>query len=246
VVFVVLPNSPQSASFLSQAEKDWLKHEVDAEDTQGRRTSLVNVLGQPTVWLLAIAAFGVNFAQYAYGLWLPLVIKSFGLSDVKVGAMSAIPYLLGAAAMVVVICTRGLNLRRIPILCCACVVTTTSLFALPWATTNAMIFSFLCICALGIFTFLGLFWGTAPGLLAPRSRIIGIAFINSIGGLSGYFGPYALGVLKSATSDFNFSLALMGFGPVFAVAALILLSSRASSGKSAESRMGAITPQQGP
>ncbi|KMZ11428.1 Nitrate/nitrite transporter [Candidatus Burkholderia humilis] len=99
-----------------------------------------------------------------------------------------------------------------------------SLFAVRWSADATGTLAALCGCAIGIFVFLGTFWGTALGLLSMSARPVGIALINSIGGLSGYCGPYALGYLKDATGSFNTSLALMGLGPVFAALALLILS----------------------
>src|SRR5207253_2215607 len=56
----------------------------------------------PRSWLLAIVYFTVPVALYATSFWLPQILKSAsGGSDFEVGVLSAIPYLCGAAGMVV-------------------------------------------------------------------------------------------------------------------------------------------------
>lgn len=230
VVFTTLPRSPETAGFLNEAEKRWLLLELASESGQehGRDKRAFAAVLTPTVWLLAAASFGVNFAQYAFGMWLPLVVKDFGVSDSAVGWLSALPYTLGAAGMLLASCVAQERKRQIPLLYVGCAIASVSLFAVRWAHTASATLIVLCVCAVGIFVFLGTFWGTAPGVLSASTRTVGIALINSIGGLSGYCGPYALGYLKDATGNFNVSLALMGFGPVLATVALFCLTMRLS------------------
>ncbi len=225
VVWNGLPTEYRSVGFLSAEEKAWLDQQFEPETRIHRNPSLWSALRQPVVWLMAAAAFGVNFAQYAFGLWLPLVVKDMVHSDLLVGLITAIPYTLGAIFMLLA-ARRAEARRRLPYLLVGCLITASSLFLLYWTRDTFLMLVMLCLCAIGMFIFIGTFWGTAPGWIVPRQRIVGVAFVNSIGGLSGYFGPYALGVLKDMTGSFNVSLALMGVGPAVAMVALICLSGR--------------------
>ena len=226
VVLTTLPRDPAAATFISESEKRWLLQtpaaEYDPMPEQAGGTAGADL--DPPMWLLGATSFGVNFAQYAFGMWLPLVVKDFGISDSAVGWLSALPYTLGATAMLLASRVAREEKRQLPLLYSGCAITSASLFAVRWATSSSTTLVFLCVCAVGIFVFLGTFWGTAPRVLSASTRPVGIALINSVGGLSGYCGPYALGYLKDATGSFNVSLALMGFGPLLAALALLLLS----------------------
>ena len=49
---------------------------------------------------LALVYFGLTTGLYGIELWMPQMLKGFGLSDLQVGFVSAIPYLAA-------ICTMG-------------------------------------------------------------------------------------------------------------------------------------------
>jgi ACS family tartrate transporter-like MFS transporter len=67
------------------------------------------------------------------------------------------------------------------------------------------------------------FWTLPTAFLSGAAAAGGIAIINSIGNLSGFFGPYLMGWLKDATGTFSLGLltiaaiALVGAGIVLAL-----------------------------
>ncbi len=73
--------------------------------------------------------------------------------------------------------------------------------------------------AFGVFGSLPLFWTLPTAILGAGTAAAGIAAINSIGNLSGYFGPFAMGYIKDATGSFAWGLALVA---ALAVVALII------------------------
>src|SRR5437588_2132719 len=53
------------------------------------------------IWRLAIVYFTIPVALYTIGFWLPQIIKATSNgSDLEVGLLSAIPYLIGATGMI--------------------------------------------------------------------------------------------------------------------------------------------------
>jgi hypothetical protein len=67
------------------------------------------------------------------------------------------------------------------------------------------------------------FWALSTSFLSGTAAAGGIALINSVGNLGGYFGPTLVGKLKDATGGSNFAAllflggALLGMG-LFALA----------------------------
>ena len=53
------------------------------------------------------------------------------------------------------------------------------------------------------FSMQGPFWATATSLMSGTAAAAGIAFINSIGNLGGFFGPYIIGVKRNAGGGFR-------------------------------------------
>ena len=56
-----------------------------------------------------------------------------------------------------------------------------------------------------------------------RRTAPGIAAINSIGNLSGYFGPFAMGYIKDATGSFTWGLVAVAICAVIAVVITLAL-----------------------
>jgi cyanate permease len=65
--------------------------------------------------------------------------------------------------------------------------------------------------------------------LTGTAAAAGIAAINSLGNLSSFLGPYALGYSKNATG--SFSIGLLILAGVSAIGALIALSLRHDKGR---------------
>jgi nitrate/nitrite transporter NarK len=54
-----------------------------------------------------------------------------------------------------------------------------------------------------------MFWPLPASFLTGASAAAGIAAINSLGNLSGFAGPFAMGYLKDLTGDFTVGLLLL-------------------------------------
>jgi cyanate permease len=61
--------------------------------------------------------------------------------------------------------------------------------------------------AFGVFAALPIFWTLPTAILSGATAAAGIAVINSVGNLSGYFGPFVIGWIKDATGSFAWGLA---------------------------------------
>jgi len=65
---------------------------------------------------------------------------------------------------------------------------------------------------LGVFGYVGPFWAMPGTLLTGVTASAGIAFINSVGNLGGFAGPYILGVARSSSGNFKSGLLVLAFG----------------------------------
>ena len=64
----------------------------------------------------------------------------------------------------------------------------------------------ICIAAWGFFSILPVFWTLPTAFLSGAGAAAGIAAVNSIGNLGGYFGPQVFGFLKDQTGGTTASL----------------------------------------
>ncbi len=79
----------------------------------------------------------------------------------------------------------------------------------------------LSLAAAGLQSAAGPFWTLPSAFLSGSAAAGGIALINSVANLSGFVGPYAIGLLKGASGSFHSRLLLRAVVPL-AGAALAL------------------------
>ena len=95
----------------------------------------------------------------------------------------------------------------------ACVVSTAGLgmAGLTMGTWWALVG--MSIAAIGFYGSKGPFWSMPPMFLTGTAAAASLAWINSIGNLGGFFGPWYVGAVKDLTGSFAgglFGLALLG------------------------------------
>ncbi|MGH7708609.1 MAG: MFS transporter [Vulcanimicrobiaceae bacterium] len=210
VVLFYLTDKPEQAQWLTSEERAWLTSHLAAERDATRAREpieLLPALMNGRVWLLALIYFGFVIGLYAFAIWLPTIIKGFsGLGNTGVSLLSAIPFVFAAIAMVIVARSSDARReRRWHVAGCAFVGAAGLLLSIYLhSPVGAMIA--LCIAAVGIYSGLGPFWTFAPAFLTGTAAAGGIALINSVGNLGGFFGPYIAGAVKSATGSFTGAL----------------------------------------
>jgi ACS family tartrate transporter-like MFS transporter len=151
--------------------------------------------------------------------FLPQIIKQQGYSTVAVGLITSIPYIAGCLGMLVIgNLSDRFNERRwflagTMVLAAAGLVGASILGASIWSIVA------LSVAAIGIFGCKGPFWTLPASYLRGPAVAGGIAFINSIGNLGGFAGPYLVGLFKTSSDSYaDGLLALAGF----CVAALLV------------------------
>ena len=155
------------------------------------------------VLLLALNYLGIVTASLGMLIFIPQIIKSLGtFSNMTVGWLTMIPYICGGIAMIIWgrISDR-MHERRWNLLV-ACVVSTVGLVlaGLTMGTWSALIG--MSIAAVGFYGSKGPFWAMPSMFLTGTAAAAAIAWINSIGNLGGFFGPWYVGVMKDITGGY--------------------------------------------
>jgi nitrate/nitrite transporter NarK len=90
-------------------------------------------------------------------------------------------------------------------------------------SSPVLIMALLCFAQIGVSSVPPMFWPLPASFLTGASAAAGIAAINSLGNLSGFAGPYAMGYLKDLTGNFTAGLLLLsGCALVGAIVVLML------------------------
>jgi ACS family tartrate transporter-like MFS transporter len=217
ITFFVLTDRPEQAKFLTAEERSWLVTTIATERraTEAvRKFTLWQALYNPKVLLLALNYLGIVTASLGMLIFIPQMIKSLGdYSNMTVGWLTMIPYTCGAIAMVVWgrISDR-MNERRWNLFI-GCVFSTAGLIIAGMTMGTWWALVGMSIAAMGFYGSKGPFFAMPPMFLSGTGLAAGIAWINSIGNLGGFFGPWYVGVMKDLTGNYAgglYGLALLG------------------------------------
>jgi ACS family tartrate transporter-like MFS transporter len=211
IAWTYLVDRPADAPWLTPEQKSWLQQVLQNET---KAIAQSHGRGAIQVWpilILSLVYFGLNTVSYGVSLWLPTLIKSLsGMSNLAIGVLSAIPYVTAAVAMVIV----GLHSDRsgerrwhtaVPAFAGAMAMS----IAAHTSSVGAMT-ALISVAVLGVFSMMGPFWAMPTSALSGTAAAVGVAVINSVGNLGGFFGPYVIGALRNATGSFRAGLLLVG------------------------------------
>lgn len=219
VAFFYLTDSPSRAHWLTDEQRSWLAERITGERRQIENAHGVGVLRSfwdPKVILLALNYIGIVTASLGMLLFLPTIIKELGISNMQVGWVTMIPYICGAIAMV--FCgwlSDKIGERRWTLFW------TCTLSALGLVIAGLTIGTWwsvvgMSIAAAGFYGTKGPFWAMPTMFLTGAAAASGIAWINSLGNLGGFFGPSVVGWAKELSGSYA--------GGLYALAAFALMS----------------------
>jgi ACS family tartrate transporter-like MFS transporter len=226
VVWRTLLERPDEATWLDADERAWLNGELSHESTRKAERGVLATLRYPVVWALAIPYFVIIFAQLSINFYLPTIIQdSLHLSNQRTG------WIMGAISTVGMIgmlvngwwCDRSKD-RVMHSVVPLTIVTAGALVA-GLSGNPAVVVVGLALVIFGHNCMMPAFWCLPSMFLGGIGAAAGIALINSIGNLGGFFGPNLVGRAKTATG--GYSVAFLVIAGLAFVAALIALRLRA-------------------
>jgi predicted MFS family arabinose efflux permease len=224
IVIVMLDDRVAQAKWLTDDERALLLRNIAADSEHKEEESVFKVMASGRVWLCAAIYFCSVMGVYGVSFWLPTIIKAMGYKDpLDVGLISAIPYGVSVAVMLLVAKSADRTRERrwhvaIPALFGSLGLALSVVYAKdPVMAIAALTLGLSCI-----LTTLPLFWSLPTSFLAGTGAAAGIALINSLGNLSGFVSPYAVGWLKESTGSTDAGVYLLAAGMV--VGAMLTLA----------------------
>ncbi len=209
VVLRRLADRPDDAEWLSPKERDILKAMLDAEHRERPKSSLLAALADVRVIILALVQFGFTLGSYGVGIFLPQIIKTSGLSNLAVSFLAAVPYIFASVGMIWWAWHVDRTGKKISNLIVACAVAAIGLAASVIWSSLAIGLTALTVALVGITSARAIFWPIPTRFLAGVGAAAGLAFINSIGTIGGFAGPYLMGFLRDFTGSFSAGLLSM-------------------------------------
>jgi MFS family permease len=204
----LLANGVRSAPWLNEDEKQLLERNLQAEEVHKDQLPLAGIFFNPRLILFAAIYFCSAMGLYGTGFWIPQLIKNTGVKDpLYVGLLTAIPYSFGAVAMVVLGRSSDRSGKRRLHFALASLLGATGIVISNLFRQNTLIAMIgLSLATLGILATFPLFWPMPTAMLAGTSAAAGIAWINSLGNLAGFFGPSIVGWFTDLTKRSDYGL----------------------------------------
>jgi MFS family permease len=223
IVLARLPDGPRDARWLTTGERELVEARLAQENsakTHGKpRSVFTTIVLDWRVWALALADFLRAVVNNALNFWMPTLVQDIGIPKkayLEVGAVSAIPWTVAAALMVIVARSSDRTGERRWHATLSILLSALGLLLLAYAG-HAPVLSVLALTmvATGAMAGLAIFWTLPSAFLSGIAAAGGIAWINALSQLGGFVGPDLLGQVRSGNAG--------DAGPAFLMMALAAL-----------------------
>nr|WP_312015178.1 MFS transporter [Bradyrhizobium lablabi] len=211
-VLIFLTDFPRDATWLATDEIKWIQTTLEFERQQKEAVEHISMLQALTdlrILACALVYFCLNAASYGIAFFLPTIIKAFGVTDTQTGLIAALPFVFGAIGMVLLGRHSDRTGERKMHVAAALTLAALGISMAGLVSNPVLIVALLCLAQIGVSSVPPMFWPMPASILTGASAAAGIAAINSLGNLSGFAGPFAMGYLKDLTGGFTAGLLLL-------------------------------------
>jgi len=229
LAYLILPDTPASATFLSAAQKGGLNATLRAEAvarTGSSRSSVLHTITDPGVLHLSAVAFLFLTGLYAAGFWMPQSIKAVGrgLDHTAIGLMVMIPNVIGLAALVLVSRSSTVRAERHWHAALSLLMASAAFCLVGSMSSLSGCIAVWSMAMAGLYGFVGPFWSMPGQFLAGRAAATALASICSIGNLGGFVGLAAIGAIATRTG--GLSIAFRYVAVALFIGAVLLLGQK--------------------
>lgn len=219
-----LTDRPEQAKWLNSEQKAWLVERLQFERQQKTpigHISLWQLLKNKYIWSMIIIYSGASAAGSTMSVWAPQLIKSFGLSNLEIGLVNAIPY--GLASIAMIFWGRSSdrkNERRWHTAITLLMISFGLLIALFTSSLIGTIF-LLSVVLIGAYSMKGPFWALASSWMSPSTTAAGLAAIGAFANLiGGGLMVNIYGAIHDATG--SYAIALLPLAALNLVSAIMV------------------------
>jgi ACS family tartrate transporter-like MFS transporter len=220
VVLAVLPNDPAQAQWLDDAERKTIAASL-TEGAPPPDRSVWQALCDPRLFLLGLAGLGSGIALYGINLWLPQIIQAMGFSNRTTGFVAALPYAVSLVAMIWWARLSDARNERIWHTALTMFLAAGALAVASISANHLLVLMALTLAMAGGLAGIGPFQSMLSTFSRGAAAASGLALVNTIGTLGGFFGPTIVGMLKARTGGYGAAMAALGGAQL--LSALIVL-----------------------
>jgi ACS family tartrate transporter-like MFS transporter len=209
-----LPDRPEKARWLTEAERDWLLQELDRERREAAHQhahTLRAAFVDPRVWLLIAIYFTVAVGDNVFAFYSPTFLKSqfSGASPFQIGLLAALPSVIALVGMNLVGWHSDRTRERRWHVAGSAFVAGVGWLTVAYAPSPWVFVVGMAVTLFGMKSMLPTFWALATTLLSGPAAAGGVAFINSVANLGGFVGPQVISRVKSEHVGFHVMAGVM-------------------------------------
>jgi MFS family permease len=211
-VLFYLTNGIDDSAWLAADEKRLLKNHLTLEAETKRDYSLRLLWSVKPLWVFTAIYLLIVMGVYGINFWLPSIIQQTGVrSLLSIGWITALSY--AASAVLAVLVARHAehrNEKRWHAAASAALGGASLALSAVFADSTALTVALVTLASAGGLISMALFWSFPGSLLVGAGVAAGLAAINSVGNLGGFFGPYLLGGLTDWLGSTAAGIAILG------------------------------------
>ncbi len=222
--FVGLTDKPKDAAWLPRDQQAWLVGTLETERSRAPKiahTSIWKVLSNKYVLIMALVYAGAAGASTSLALWMPQLVKPFGLTNFETGLVNAIPFAIAAVLMILWGHNSDRTGERVWHNALPLAWMVAAMVAIFWARSLWTIIPLLTLVAAGTYCSKGPFWALSSEWLGAGAAAAGLAQINALGNLSAFFFNYLIGWIRDETG--SYAAALMPIAIVATIGTICVL-----------------------
>jgi MFS family permease len=212
LVLRTLKDRIQDAAWLTSDEQALLSHRIADQNKDIGGHSLLDALKTPGFLTLGLVYFLIQVSSYGLNFWAPQLIRASGIADpTTIGFLTAVPYLCGAATMVLVGRLSDTSGHRSRFVVALMLLAAIGFFSAGIFDKHVgFLVAALAVMGAGIIAAIPAFWALPPKLVTGVGAAGGIALINTLGQLGGIVSPVMVGRIKDVTGSTTPALYVIG------------------------------------
>ncbi|KAK4610217.1 hypothetical protein CLAFUW4_13672 [Fulvia fulva] len=200
ITFILLPDSPMQAWFLSDAEKSAvLKHvAINGTGVSNRSFSshhIISVLRDPQLYFLTAGVIAVGISAGIVTLYSTTLVRGFGYTPKEAALLNMPSGLVGATAVLIAgLCIRKLWIPRWAIFaaCNCCSIIGSAIMSFMPHSNRAAMLAGIYIAFAGMPTIMISFQWTAANVAGHTKRSIAVSLMSAGLAIGNIIGPYAV------------------------------------------------------
>jgi MFS family permease len=203
--WLLVADHPRQARWCSAEERDYIERSLAADRAEqeapgaGAHRGIRDVVRNGVVWRLTTVYFLIQIGFYGLNTWLPHVVKTItGGASWEVGLVTAIPYVVAMAGLWFNAQAADRTGRYSTHVFLSMLVGAVALVVsvATGTATPVLAIALISVAMGGALAYDGPFWAAASRAMPVVLAGAAMGFINALGNLGGFVGPYVGGWLQ--------------------------------------------------